>query len=150
MPSLEFTDELAEWAHRNQKDKNGAPYIEHPRAVALAVQPFGNAVMIVALLHDVVEDTDVTLDDLRAHGYPPKIVDAVDAITRRDGETYADFIERVKMNSIARVVKMADIMHNLEPARVSSLDPATAKRLHKRYVKALSTLLTSPPVSWLE
>ena len=93
--------------------------------------------ILAALLHDVVEDTYVTLDDLRDRGYSDEVVAAVDILTRRSGEPYSIYIERVSTNELARRVKLADLRHNLQPDRVKLLGNDT---LVKRYEKALRQL----------
>ena len=104
-------ERVATAAHEGQKRWGGEPYIIHPRAVAEAC-PYVEQ-KIVAWLHDVVEDTSWTLEDLRIYNFTPKIIDAVDAMTQRVNESYANYILRVKENPIARVVKIKDITHNL-------------------------------------
>ncbi len=106
---------LARRVHRGQTDKVGVDYIFHPVRVAL----FGRTEeeKIVGLLHDVVEDTATTLDDLRREGFSEEIVLAVDAITRREGEARADYLLRVKRNQLARAVKISDLKHNSDLSR---------------------------------
>lgn len=135
----EVADKLAERAHTGQVDKAGAPYIDHPRAVADMVRECGPTYVQVALLHDTVEDTDLTLDDLREVGFPTEVIDAVDALTRRDGETYAAFVRRAAANRIGCVVKLADNMHNT--SRLGNLDEPVRSALRRRYDKALNVLL---------
>ena len=120
-------------AHAGQFDKLGHPYHEHPFAVAS--ECFG-AARVVAYLHDIVEDTDVSLDDLALVGMPQSIVDAVDAITRRADETYFEYIDRLKDNELARTVKMVDLAHNMSPLRSAGLSDSH----RKRYVKAMRIL----------
>ena len=129
---------VATRAHAGHKRKDGSPYIAHPMRVAFRVSEQGVYAQIVALLHDVVEDTDVTLDDLTELGFPEPIRDAVDRVTKRPGETYRDFIDRARQHDISRVVKIADIEDNL--ADQSALDPEEADFLRKRYTKALEKL----------
>src|SRR5215216_3018494 len=95
-PTLEDAIELALKAHRGQVDRGGQPYILHPLRIMTKLDT--NTERIIGVLHDVVEDTDITLDDLRQMGYPDAVVDAVDALSRREGETYAAFIQRLKPN----------------------------------------------------
>ena len=103
--------ELAIDAHRGQTDKGGYSYILHP--IAVADRCMDDYEKIVAILHDVVEDTEVLLEDLEAAGFPAEIVEAVEALTKLDGEDYlTDYIPRVKANAIARQVKIRDIEHN--------------------------------------
>ena len=113
------TFRLAEEVHEGQTDKSGRPYIEHPLRVSRLVQG-GVDEILTALLHDVVEDTPVTLEDLRAKGYSERIVEAVDCVTRRDGERREDYLKRVKGNETARRVKLADLTHNSDLSRISN------------------------------
>ena len=109
---------LAAVAHAGQLDKCGKPYITHPIRVMMRCAGYGDAVEMTAVLHDVVEDTWVTLDLLRTMGFPPGVVEAVDALSRRKGqETYGEYIERCSRNEIAAKVKLADIDDNSDPAR---------------------------------
>src|SRR6266542_1695053 len=117
-PALSNAIALAAAAHGGETDKTGRPYITHPILVMLRCEEYGPLVQMTAVLHDVVEDTWVTLDLLRAIGYPPEVVDAVDAISRRKTvETYEHYIERCSRNRIAALVKLADIEDNSDPAR---------------------------------
>ena len=108
--------EIARKAHAGQVDKGGTPYINHPIAVSKKV--LEEDAKIVALLHDVVEDTDITLDDLKAEGFPEHILKAIDAITRRPCEMVHEYIARVKANSLACEVKKADLTHNMDISRI--------------------------------
>jgi (p)ppGpp synthase/HD superfamily hydrolase len=143
IPTLSDADRLAERAHHGQVDKAGRPYIDHPRTVAamLLVDGHGVHAAMAGLLHDAVEDTDVTLADLRAAGYPDEVVDAVDAVTRREGETYMDMIRRAAAHPLGRLVKLADNQTNSDPTRLALLPEADAARLRKRYEKARTVLL---------
>lgn len=123
--------ELVTKAHAGQTDKIGQPYIGHPLAVAERVQ--SESARVVALLHDVVEDTPLTLSDLTAAGFAPEVVDAVDAMTKREGEQYDAYLARVAACPLAKEVKLADLAHNTDPARLSALDDATRERLKKKY-----------------
>ena len=134
MPTLEDAIILAATAHRGVLDKSGEPYILHPLRVMQNVPP-GDA-RIVAVLHDVVEDTPITLDDLRELGYSDAVVAAVDAISRRDGEKYLDFVERAVSNPIARFVERADITDNSNPVRLRFMG-AGAESMIARYRKAM-------------
>ena len=127
--------ELAFELHDGQTDKTGKPYILHPVAVAQRVE--GDMAQVVALLHDVVEDTSCTIEHI-AHNFGPVVSQAVDAITKREGETYKCYLARVKGNKIARMVKIADISHNLE--RIGNLSEKDQLRLADKYGEALSFL----------
>jgi predicted RNase H-like nuclease len=139
MPDLEDAIALAALAHRGQRDKGGAPYILHPLRLMLRMET--DVERVVALLHDVVEDTPYTLDALQRLGYPAEVVAAVDALTRRrdEGESYEDFIRRVRENPLAARVKIADLEDNLELARIPDPRPADLERL-ARYRRALEVL----------
>lgn len=126
---------LAALAHHGQQDKQGVPYIMHPLAVAGRCKSV--EAMIVAVLHDIVEDTHITLKDLDAEGFYPEIVYAVGALSRREGEKYADFIERIaNAGSIAREVKLADLAENMRPDRKHP----DQEGLSKRYTRAIERL----------
>ena len=129
--------EIAFQAHWGQTDKSGQPYMAHVVRVASRVAP--DDAQIVALLHDTVEDTDVTLDEVQAE-FGPMIAAAVDAITKRTGETNEAYLDRVAANPLARAVKMADLNDNSDPVRMAQLDRATQERLTKKYTFARSRL----------
>ncbi len=131
---VERADALAKRAHTGQVDKAGQPYIDHPRAVAALVRHHGPHAEAAALLHDVVEDTDVTLEDLRSDGYPPDVVAAVDSVTRRPDETYMDMIRRAAADPLGRIIKLADNTHN--SGRLDHLEEADRVFLGKRYRRA--------------
>ena len=115
MTFLEKAIEISTKAHKGQKDKAGKDYINHPMTVAAMVNEDNEK--IVAYLHDVVEDTNVTLADLKEVGFDNDVIEAIDAITKRDGENYDDYIYRVSNNKIAKQVKMADMTHNSDISR---------------------------------
>ena len=108
--------EIARKAHIGQVDKAGAPYINHPIKVASMVDEPDEK--MVAYLHDVVEDTDVSLEDLRKEGFDETVIVAIDCITHREGEPRDEYLERVKSNRLARVVKLADLKHNSDISRI--------------------------------
>jgi len=109
MSHLEAAIRIAVTAHAGQVEKSGEPYITHPLRLMAAVD--GEEAKIVAVLHDVVEDTSVTVDDLRREGFSETILAAVDCVTHRQ-ETYADYVVRCKNNPIANQVKLADLTDN--------------------------------------
>ena len=124
---------LATEAHRGQVDRAGSPYILHPLRLMCRVN--SDTERIIAVLHDVVEDTDYTLDDLRERGYSEEIVTAVDCLSRREDETYEQFIQRIKPNPLARRVKLADLMDNMDIRRAGLLQEKDLERL-QRYQNA--------------
>ena len=124
-------------AHKDQVDKSGLPYVFHPAHVA--EQMTDEATTIVALLHDVVEDTDYTLEDLAAEGFEKEILEAVALMTHEDDVPYLDYVAKLKNNPIARAVKLADLAHNSDLSRIGEVDDETRKRLEK-YKKATALL----------
>lgn len=129
---------IATVAHEGQTDKNGAPYIDHPAAVASYVS--GDYAKAVAWLHDVIEDTAVTADDLLEMGFPKEIVDAVVLLTRTKEVSSDAYYAAIRGNAYALTVKRADIKHNTSPERTALLPKDTRTRLEKKYRKALELL----------
>ena len=127
-------------AHKDQVDKSGLPYVFHPAHVA--EQMTDEATTIVALLHDVVEDTDYTLEDLAAEGFGKDILEAVALMTHEDDVPYLDYVAKLKDNPIARAVKLADLAHNSDLSRIGEVDDEIRKRLEK-YKKATALLKES-------
>lgn len=130
--------EIAKIAHKGQTDKGGNDYFtSHIMAVVNAVD--GETEKIVAALHDVIEDTDLTLDDLRYEGFGDEVIEAVEVLTHPKGEPYMDYIKRVGQNPIARKVKIADIQNNMDLSRIPDPTEADHKRVEK-YWEALKFL----------
>ena len=153
---VRLADSIADKAHEGQTDRNGWPYISHARRVALGtrklvsdyaaatspdlpLQELKVEAQIVALLHDTVEDTGVSLPYL-ARYFSTRIVDAVEALTRRPGESRESYLARVRVNDLARLVKLADIADNLDPQRLALLDEPTRTCLHIKYEHSLRLL----------
>ena len=124
-------------AHKEQIDKSGMPYVYHP--YELATQMDDEYSTCVALLHDVVEDTEITLEDLENIGFPREVIEAIAMMTHDDKVNYMDYIEEIKSNSIARKVKIADLHHNSNIGRLDKLDEKALKRIEK-YHKAIEIL----------
>ena len=139
--SLEAAIALAREAHTGQVDKLGVDYIEHPLGVMSMVQTVPEKT--VAVLHDVVEDTPVTLDDLRAQGFAETLVRAVDALTKRPGEPLAESMARVAADPLALIVKHADLAHNANPARQAALPAEMSERLTAKYEESARLLGTT-------
>src|SRR5688572_998959 len=133
-PTVCFTSALAGHAHAGQVDKAGKPYIDHPIAVAAALARYGDNAVMAGLLHDVVEDTPITLETLRVLGYPEEVVRPVDSVTRRKGETYFTMIRRAAADALGCIVKMADNRHNFN--RLDHLPAEEALFLRERYTRA--------------
>lgn len=136
-PTLEDAIVLAAQAHRGQLEKAGRPYILHPLRVMLGVAT--ETERIAAVLHDVVEDTQVTLADIAAAGFASEVVVAVDALTHRADESYEDYVERAAANPIAHSVKVADLRDNMDLSRFEKIEDRDLARL-KRYVAAWQRL----------
>ena len=115
MPSIEKALQIAARAHEAQKDKEGHPHILHPLRVMNAVED--EPAKIVAVLHDVIEDTSVTVEDLRREDFDRAVLAALECLTHRKSETYADYVVRCKGDEIARRVKLADLEDNARPSR---------------------------------
>lgn len=128
---------IATKAHEGQKDKAGVPYILHPIRVSNRCRT--DEERIVAILHDTIEDTDVTPDYLLSEGFPKNIVEAVLFVTRNDGESYEDFILRSKQNPIGRQIKIHDLEDNMDITRQHQLSEKYLKRLNK-YLMAYRVL----------
>ena len=133
--------------HKGQLDKAGKDYSEH--LIAVSSTFMSQDEHVVALLHDVLEDTTCTVDDLYRYGIPHRLVTSILAMTRREGESYFDFILRLMDDPIAVKVKIADIRHNLDVSRFP--DPSTyPASLKKRYEKALEMLLERERIIFTE
>ncbi len=145
MPTIDKALQVAARAHEGQKDKNGQPYILHPLRVMSAVD--GETTKVVAVLHDVVEDSSISIDDLRREGFGEEILAAVTCLTHHKDEPYADYVVRCKGNAVARQVKLADLEDNSRPSRAllrpDRIEPDMA-RLRKYFLayKYLTDLLT--------
>lgn len=129
---------IATKAHEGQKDKTGSPYILHP--IRVSNRCLTDEEKIVALLHDVIEDTNVSASDLLASGFPRNIVEAVLSVTRNEGESYEDFVIRSKQNPIGRQVKLHDLEDNMDITRLRQLTEKDLERLNK-YLTAYRVLI---------
>ena len=139
MATVEDAISLAVRAHAGQLDRYGQPYILH--VVRVLSRVFDPPAQMVAVLHDVVEDTPVTLDELRIMGYPEAVLEAVDALTRREEESYEQFIERLAPNPLAVRVKLADLEDNMDLRRSGALEASAVERFG-RYQRAYRRLTT--------
>lgn len=130
-------DIIAANAHKGQIDKIGVPYIEHVRAVSAGLAEFSEPVRVAGLLHDVVEDTDETLESLRVSGVTEISLEIIDAVTKVPGSTRREQIERVILGGYgALLVKTSDNAHNSHPDRLKYLNEATGMRLREKYREA--------------
>jgi len=137
--------DFARRAHAGQVDQQGRDYFEHHLLpISALLRPFGEDATTAGLLHDVLEDTDATADDLRALGLPDAVVTAVESVTRRVDEPYEALIERAAAHPLGRLVKLADNWHNLSSnAELARHDPQKAARLRQRYEAARTRLTAS-------
>ena len=129
--------EIAKKAHLGQIDKAGEDYIKHPEKVASFVN--SDEEKAVAYLHDVIEDTELTLEDLREYGFSEEVLKAVDVITKKKGQDYQTYLNSVKENKLARVVKLADLRHNSDLTRLIDITEKDRERKEK-YQKAIDFL----------
>ncbi|MES2350340.1 MAG: GTP pyrophosphokinase [Pseudomonadota bacterium] len=138
MTELDRALQIMAAAHVGQLDKGGEPYVLHPIRVMLRVESAEER--IVALLHDVVEDSSITLSSLKQEGFSHEILVAVGCLTKKDGEPYDDFIRRISLNKLATKVKIADLKENLDTTRLTELTEHDLRRIQK-YHRALNTLV---------
>lgn len=136
-PMLELALSIATEAHRGQFDKAGIDYIEHPIFVASQVN--STEEKAVALLHDVIEDSSVTAEELLNAGLPETVVTAVQILSKKKGQDYHTYLKTVKSNPIARAVKLADLKHNSDLSRLETITDKDLERLEK-YKKAIDYL----------
>ena len=125
--------------HYGQKDKGNNPYILHPLRLMMKMETEDE--MVVAVLHDLLEDTHYIDDDLREDGFPENIIEAILAMTHVDGESYMDYIKRIKQNTLATKVKIADLKDNSDLSRIPNPSKRDEERVQK-YRKALDYLLS--------
>ena len=130
--------ELAKQHHKGQTNKAGKPYIEHPLRVMNQMK--SEEEKIVAVLHDIVEDTDISLNDLRNEGFSEEVVSAVECLTKQVGENYDSYIERISFNPLAVKIKLADLEDNRDLTRLPQVTDKDLERLEK-YDKALEKLI---------
>jgi len=123
--------------HWKQKDKAGKRYVWHPIHVMINVKGYNEK--IVALLHDIVEDTDVTIPDLKNLKFSKEVVEAVDVISKKKDQEYFSYLKLIKDNSIAKKVKIEDLKHNSDLKRLRSISQNDIKRAIK-YKKAIDYL----------
>jgi (p)ppGpp synthase/HD superfamily hydrolase len=124
-------------AHRDQTDKSGMPYVFHP--FHLAEQMDTEESTTVALLHDIVEDTDYTLEDLKAMGFPNNVIDALALMTHDPRVPYMEYVKAISENPLATKVKLADLRHNSDLSRLDSVDEKALSRV-KKYAAAIELL----------
>lgn len=132
MATIEKAVEIAARAHAGVRDKQGHPYLLHPIRVMMGVE--GEPTQIVAVLHDVIEDTDFTIEDLRAEGFADEVLEALKLVTHASGQSYAEYVIACRQNELARRVKLSDLRDNgslnrvlFRPHQLSR----DAKRLHR-------------------
>lgn len=132
MSELELLEKaigIAVEAHRKQRDRYGSPYILHPLRVMCRME--STIEKTVAVLHDVVEDTDWTFEKLRDEGFPPPVIEALDSVTKREGEAYHDFVRRSAANPLGCAVKLADLEDNMDVRRMPEITEEAKTRLQK-------------------
>ncbi len=137
MADLEQAIQIAVEAHKGQRRRNGTPYVLHPLRVMLAFED--ETRRVIGVLHDVVEDSDWTCADLEAAGFSRPIVEAVDALTKRQGEAYDDYLTRLSPNPLARAVKLADLRDNMNVLELPGVNEKDGRRM-ERYLRAYRRL----------
>lgn len=137
---LELAIKVTTEAHAGQVDKGGKPYINHPQAVAASLT--NTEYKIVAYLHDVCEDTSITFADLKDMGFTYRIVNSIRLLTKTDELTYEEYLRRLRMDSCARAVKMADLKHNMDITRIPNPSEKDYARIEK-YKRSLAFLESS-------
>ncbi|MYU24608.1 HD domain-containing protein [Streptomyces sp. SID8352] len=141
MKTVSEVDAFAAAAHAGQVDKIGVPYIEHVRAVAAGLAPFGDELVMAGLLHDVIEDTDWTAEQLRGAGVPDYVVALVEAVTNQRGLPYEEKVARITgQGRDAVLLKIADNAHNSHPDRAAQLPEEKRVRLAAKYRAARDVL----------
>ena len=138
MNKLKLAIEISKKAHFNQFDKSGEPYINHPLFVMHNVKT--EEAKIVAILHDVVEDTSITLNYLKKCGFNSNIINALDCLTHRKNESYDKYIERLSKNDLAKEVKLVDLKHNMDLRRLKKIHIKDLIRYFK-YIRSYKYLL---------
>lgn len=129
MSDLQRALEIAVEAHQGQQGKDGSPYVLHPIRLMLSLE--SNDARIAALLHDVVEDTPVTIDDLRSAGFSETVLEAIGLLTHLDFDDYDEYVEKLSQNSVARQVKLADLTDNMNIKRLPDVREKDLQRLAK-------------------
>lgn len=132
MATLEDAIRIAAEAHKGQTDKSGSRYILHPLRMMMKMK--SETAMIVAVLHDVVEDTDWTFDKFREAGFSEEVLAALDGVTNRTSESYDQFIERAQHDPIIREVKIADLEDNMNMQRIEEVKPKDLERFAKYHL----------------
>lgn len=135
---LKMAIKIATSAHSGQKDKGGNDYIEHPKRVANNCKSIDEK--IVAILHDTIEDTNITAGYLLSEGFPQNIVDAILSVTKREEESYDDFVIRAGQNQIGKIVKLNDLLDNMDLSRITNVTEKDKLRL-KKYINAIRLLI---------
>lgn len=136
--ALHIAIQIALYAHEGQVDKGGSPYILHPLSVMEEMDTIEEK--IVAVLHDTIEDSDIKKEELITLGIPEELVDEIDLLTRKDGDTYMQYIAKIKTGKIATKVKLADLKMNMDLSRIKEPTKADFDRV-KKYKKAQKRLL---------
>jgi len=137
---------LATNSHAHQYDKGGAPYILHPLAVMQMLSTEDEELQCIALGHDLVEDCEVTYQQLRDEGMTQRVVDGIKALTKVPGETYEEYKDKVKDNDDAVRVKLCDLRHNTDIRRLRGVSEKDLKRMERyfKFYTELSSMLTAP------
>lgn len=137
MSDLDKAIKIASNTHFGQVDKGGQPYILHPLRLMMKFK--NKSEMIIAVLHDVVEDSDYSIDDLKSDGFTTDIIDALSCLTKKNNEKYDDFISRISTNELASKIKIEDLKDNMDITRLKSVEKNDLERI-KKYHRSLRFL----------
>lgn len=134
----ELALKIAYVAHKGQVDKGGLEYINHPLTVASLVKT--NEEKIVAILHDIIEDTKTTIEELKLYNFSDDIINAIDCLTKKQNQSYEEYKEKIKTNKLAIKVKIADLIHNMDMSRLNNVTKEDIER-NIKYNKFLLELI---------
>lgn len=137
---------IAVAAHYGQKSKDGLPYIMHPLHLMMQLDTEDQELAMIAVMHDVIEDSDFSFDDLKKAGFSRRVVKAIDRLTHREEDLYSEYIERIKESEDAVKIKLLDLKHNMDVSRLRFISDKDSKRL-KKYHSAYAELMAhlTPP-----
>lgn len=141
--TIEDAIALAAEAHRGQVDKGGEPYILHPIRVLAKlyeIPQYNENIGLAAILHDVVEDSDITMEDLKQKGIDSEALEIIELLTKKEGESYDEYIDNISQNEIATYVKLADLFDNLTEKRIENLSDQQIEKYESTWKKLASVI----------
>lgn len=148
-PLIQRAYAVAVFAHHGQMRRSGGCYLNHPLRVALMLVNFGEEAIIAGLLHDVLEDSATTAEDLRELGFSEAVISAVISVSKREGEAYEDLVARASADPLGRLVKLADNLDNSSPSQLACFSEEKRARQHRKYLPARIALRQAIPTAEL-